>query len=260
MGNSMFGHAVTMSMFVSISSGVEIFEGGTEDDFTSPAEPTSPSPLLAASLPNLPLLDFDDVAGVGGVLPDSVLLHTFGDLPCRIGAGVIEFTVKAGNAIGVDTDGVVLAFVTPQSPGFVESIAWKRTFGPFPGGGSVFDEPDPGLLQRWTSGQTHSFSFDLDALPLADGRTVSVLPSIANHGFIDFEVGDETGVDFVRLTLTTLPPSPDLDDDGAVNGADLGILLLAWGRCDNTCCPEDLNLTGDVDGADLGILLLNWTL
>jgi hypothetical protein len=58
------------------------------------------------------------------------------------------------------------------------------------------------------------------------------------------------------------PPAPDsdLNDDGEVNGADLGILLLAWGQCrEGPSCAADLTGDGAVDGADLGELLLNWT-
>jgi hypothetical protein len=51
----------------------------------------------------------------------------------------------------------------------------------------------------------------------------------------------------------------DLNCDGAVDGADLLILLTAWGECDDpTDCPADLNGDGVVDGGDLLILLANW--
>jgi hypothetical protein len=67
---------------------------------------------------------------------------------------------------------------------------------------------------------------------------------------------------FLNVTIT---PSPevfgDLDDDGVVNGSDLGMLLLAWGECPRgEGCPADLNDDGTVNGADLGVLLLHWTL
>ena len=45
----------------------------------------------------------------------------------------------------------------------------------------------------------------------------------------------------------------DLDCDGFVTGADLGILLGAWGTP-----AADLNGNGNTDGADLGILLSEW--
>jgi hypothetical protein len=68
-----------------------------------------------------------------------------------------------------------------------------------------------------------------------------------------------------NASFTVVAPPPaipgDLDDNGIVNGADLGILLLAWGKCAaaGEGCPADLDLSGEVDGADLGTLLLNWT-
>jgi formylglycine-generating enzyme required for sulfatase activity len=48
----------------------------------------------------------------------------------------------------------------------------------------------------------------------------------------------------------------DLNDDGVINGADLGQLLAAWGPCQS--CEADLNANGVVDGADLGVQLGNW--
>ena len=48
----------------------------------------------------------------------------------------------------------------------------------------------------------------------------------------------------------------DFNDDGMVDGADFGSLLVAWGPCEG--CPEDLNGDGNVDGADVGLLLVEW--
>ena len=70
---------------------------------------------------------------------------------------------------------------------------------------------------------------------------------------IDIEAG------FDVAFAATVPA--DLDGSGTVEGADVGLLLAAWGPC-SACspflCPADL--TGDcaVDGADLGALLANW--
>ncbi|MFO0875176.1 MAG: hypothetical protein U0575_14560 [Phycisphaerales bacterium] len=50
-------------------------------------------------------------------------------------------------------------------------------------------------------------------------------------------------------------PSADFDGSGMVDGADLGVLLAAWGTA---ACAADLNLDGVVDGADLGLLLSAW--
>lgn len=50
-------------------------------------------------------------------------------------------------------------------------------------------------------------------------------------------------------------PVGDLNGDGIVNGADLGILLGSWGGTG----AADLNGDGVVNGSDLGMLLSNWT-
>ena len=50
----------------------------------------------------------------------------------------------------------------------------------------------------------------------------------------------------------------DLNDDGLVNGADLGLILGAWGICTTPDCQGDLNGDGKVNGADLGLILGAW--
>jgi len=53
------------------------------------------------------------------------------------------------------------------------------------------------------------------------------------------------------------PALGDLNGDGRVDGADLGMLLGSWGPC-APGCPADLNGDGVVDGNDLGTLLGVW--
>lgn len=52
----------------------------------------------------------------------------------------------------------------------------------------------------------------------------------------------------------------DLNGDGVIDGADLGLLLAQWGVCPESAepCEGDLDGNGEVDGADLGVLLANW--
>jgi hypothetical protein len=67
----------------------------------------------------------------------------------------------------------------------------------------------------------------------------------------------EAGVDDLRIYGTNYAPPliGDLDGNRRVNGADLGILLGAWGTL-----AYDLNGDGGpVAGGDLGVLLGNWT-
>lgn len=48
----------------------------------------------------------------------------------------------------------------------------------------------------------------------------------------------------------------DLDGDGFVNAADLGLLLARWGCVAN--CVGDLDGDGAVGGSDLKVLLNVW--
>jgi hypothetical protein len=71
--------------------------------------------------------------------------------------------------------------------------------------------------------------------------------------------GESTHETTLRLevTLGESGPTADINGDGIVNGADLGLLLGSWGPCAG--CPADINDDGIVNGADLGLLLGEWT-
>ena len=51
--------------------------------------------------------------------------------------------------------------------------------------------------------------------------------------------------------------SCDLDHDGIVGGADVGMMLASWGACPSAC-PGDIDANGSVGGSDLGLLLSAW--
>ncbi|MCP4836529.1 MAG: glycoside hydrolase [Phycisphaera sp.] len=52
----------------------------------------------------------------------------------------------------------------------------------------------------------------------------------------------------------------DLDGDGIVGGADLGLMIGGWGDCDDgSDCPGDLDGDGSINGADLGLLFGYWS-
>lgn len=57
-----------------------------------------------------------------------------------------------------------------------------------------------------------------------------------------------------EVDLSEFAPG-DLDGNGIIDGADLGLLLAAWGTGD---VAADLDDSGVVDGADLGALLALW--
>lgn len=76
---------------------------------------------------------------------------------------------------------------------------------------------------------------------------------------INVPAGSAALLETDEVAPTTVPPASaecdaDLDLDGLVNGADLGLLLSFWG----TPSIADLNQDGNTDGADLGMLLAAW--
>lgn len=52
-------------------------------------------------------------------------------------------------------------------------------------------------------------------------------------------------------------PSPDINGDGQVNGAEIALILGQWGPC--ACCAEDLDGDGQVGGSDITVILGAWT-
>lgn len=66
----------------------------------------------------------------------------------------------------------------------------------------------------------------------------------------------KSAIPAARLFRGGVDTPADIDNDGAVNGSDLAILLNAWGSATG---PGDINRDGAVDGGDLSIVLNEWT-
>ena len=71
-----------------------------------------------------------------------------------------------------------------------------------------------------------------------------------------FEKILQTGVPHTQEWMYSVEIEPwgDLNQDGLINGSDLGLLFGQWGTNDT----GDFNFDGIVDGQDLAILLINW--
>jgi len=125
--------------------------------------------------------------------------------------------------------------------------------------GSGFSLPGPGLYYLAVSGKGRiplspaGAIFDLvDPFEISGpdgpggGQAISAWTGIGEVGAYQIEL---TGCAFLGAGFG------DLNGDGAVDGADLGYLLNAWGTDDPVA---DLDGNGSVDGADLGLLLNEW--
>jgi hypothetical protein len=197
---------------------------GAIDHFALPPDPATPSTALVASVrafvaPTAPdplFQDFDQIAGVNGGSANLNVGHTFMGLPATVVAASLTLRVRPG-AIDVTTsDGIIVSFVDAPTTNYATAIVYKRTFGQYaglpPGPGVIFDAPDPGLLQSTPWGPSPpeensavTFTLDLAALPLVTGATLNLIDALNQRGFLDVVVSDETGVDYMYLSLTTRP-------------------------------------------------------
>ncbi len=197
------------------------------------------------------LIRFDDLVGAGAV-PE--------------GAQVLSATLVLDIPDDVDA---------PFSdPGFfLHKVlrAWSEssTWNSLGGGLSVGEDLEPAFAFMAGDNQPDSDTMrriDLTALVQSwvDGTPnwgIAILPEIVTGNDDGIEIrSSENGNAILRprLEVTFVPPASadpaDLDGDGAVGGADLAILLSAWGGPG----PADLDGDGVVGGADLAILLGAW--
>jgi hypothetical protein len=88
---------------------------------------------------------------------------------------------------------------------------------------------------------------------LRDTNTTDTTGQTAFDLWTMFGKSAPVDMDTAALTLVAANPA-DLNGDGFVNGADLGIMLGSWGQPG----PTDLNHDGTTDGPDLGMLLGSW--
>ena len=94
-------------------------------------------------------------------------------------------------------------------------------------------------------------------------QTASVDPTGWSFAFAGRNGGIDQDVLIGDLSISMVVECPaeenpaDLNDDDMIDGADLGLLLGAWGPCTEEPCVGDINGDGVVNGADLGLLLLS---
>ena len=110
-------------------------------------------------------------------------------------------------------------------------------------------------------------SYDITHSTQAGGGGSSAGGDFSLDGTIgEVVAGPMAGGEFDVLSGSLQSEAPvceraDLNCDGIIDGADLGVMLLNWGPCPGTgagSCQGDINHDGSVDGADLGQLLVNW--
>lgn len=130
----------------------------------------------------------------------------------------------------------------------------------------TFDPADPStnpygdaLLPPYSGGPpAPPTDTDLDGMPDAWEVSKGLDPAVANHNGTNLSPLGYTNLEVYlhELAQQILPgPNADLNGDGVVGGADLGLLLMQWGGPGS----GDLDGNGVVEGSDLSLLLMAWT-
>lgn len=153
-------------------------------------------------------------------------------------SGVTGTTLQFERWLGVESAQYDQAAIQVSAGGSAFSTIWEHNGGSLPGGnweGVEYDisslaDGEEDVRIRWVMGTTDG-SVVYCGWNIDDVRIIGVVPN-----------NDVPG---------------DLNGDGIVDGADMGLLLSAWGTCRG--CSADLNGDGMVDGADMGLLLAYWT-
>jgi len=175
------------------------------------------------------------IGGVGAVAGDVVLTGS------TIAPGASAGALSVGG-LSMDDDSTMAVQIAGSDDGQFDRVV---STGPVTLAGAL----DVSLLDGYELQADDAFEI-VSAPSVSGAFAVENLPP-------NLEVDQQaTSVTLRAVGLT--PPCPaDLTGDGVVDGADLGLLLGAWGACDGDC-PADLNADGVIDGADLGTLLGAW--
>ncbi len=114
------------------------------------------------------------------------------------------------------------------------------------------------LEDRYLDESAVTWTSSIDG-PIAVGR-LAIVDSLSPGMHLLTVTGVDTdGMSTSKSTTITVVErnvlrSPDLNDDGTIDGEDLGLLLASWGGTG----AADLDFSGTIDGADLGLLIAMW--
>ncbi len=146
-------------------------------------------------------------------------------------------------------DGVVTVSTCPEDGGFANYDSMM----------AVWAGDDCGSMTLVGCNDDICYLFSRVQFEAVCGETYFIQIGVYSNGAGTYGIG-ELAISCDGGKPCETPGNPaDLDGDGIVGGADLAILLSAWGDCGN-CAACVADLTGDctVGGADLSVLLSAW--
>ena len=227
----------TIPPIVSTICMTNVFFAGGSNNFTTPV-PSSPSAGLLTRLTNAGVSSFKkfDQCAV-----DSYLAHTFTNLPGCITAATLTMRLKpcGGNC---ENDAVNLSFTSTGGTLLTTDGNWTSYLG----SGNASAGLETNDWCNYTSGAV--ITLDLANLP-ASG--LNLLPFLNQYGFLDFTEQDDTGVDYLQLTIVSCCCSTnktvecgsnwDFDPPSAVDACSgTPVPITSFSTVTNGLCPKAL--------------------
>ncbi len=162
------------------------------------------------------------------------------------------------SAVGLGIGGAVytpLSVTSFSSCSFINNSALSSIFGY--GGGIAGAGKDVTITECVFQGNIASSSGGgVSGLPSISGTTIcGNLPDQVDDVFTD-QGGNCIQDQCIDCEVADCPA--DLNQDGSVDGNDVGLFFVEWGCATPLPCPADLNQDGIVNGNDLGLLFVEW--
>ncbi|MEC9352363.1 MAG: SdrD B-like domain-containing protein [Planctomycetota bacterium] len=199
---------------------------GDQDNFSpgDPADgPLDPSSALVGEV--LQQMSSGNVLYSTDVIPtDQPIGHTFRcwEPNCKVKDAWLEISLKAGPSNLSYNDTI----------GFYQGSqrAWSMRIN------NVVDQSDPAAYP-WGPGQSVVLTLHLSDLPM-DALNVDSVIGIMQDGDLDIAIQDDTGIDYMKLTVEVCcgDPGPDMDGDGVLDAVD---------NCIRVPNPDQADSNGD---------------
>ena len=168
-----------------------VYFAGGSNNFTTPV-PTSPSASLLAYIQSFGVTAFEQF---DECLGDSYFITTFSNLPSCITSATLTMGLKPCSGFPVN-DAVNLLFTGAGGVLLSNSGYWSSRIGSDQGVRSLLSSP--WNTANYPNGQV--ITLNLAALP---GTGLDLISYLNQYGFLDFYCQDDTGVDYLQLTVVS---------------------------------------------------------
>lgn len=160
----------------------------------------------------------------------------------------------ASDADGSSLCTIVFDVATPISFSLNSSLSTIST-PEFPWSSATFKFSGPGgsYAQATVTDAASPASPTLVGLLIPGQYTLTISADAGEQ----FNIPDLSAAQY-SMMFTVTSCVGDFDDSGTVDGADVGVLLGAWGTTGGADGAADLDCDGTVNGGDVGVLLSSW--